>query len=502
MDLKNKNIVFIILIVVFLINFRAGAQDIIINEIMSSNQETIKDEDSDFNDWLELKNVGEEELNLSGYYLSDKTDKLTSWQFDPNKDFIIPPGGYLLIWADEEPGEGKLHTNFKLSSSGEMIILTEPDGVSIVNQVKFPQIMTDVSFGRKLNKPSKWVYFISPTPERKNNLGISSYYWTEKIKFLAENKIIISLFLISFFIILVLLFSYYKTNKKLEFSKIKYKNLFEESPIGLMRCDIKGNILEVNKEMIELLGAPNKKEVKKFNLNNIEKIKDIWNNDFLSSKNEDIFEGNLEYTTNWGKKVFLKYKIEIILSKKNGSEIIIAANDISREKEIEKNLKYFSFHDELTNLYNRRYFENEIKRLDTKRKLPISIIIADLNGLKIINDSYGHKKGDEILIQASQILKESLREEDILARYGGDEFAVLLPNTTKETAEKINKRIKEKCKKINNNPIPISIALGEATKEKPEQDIKEILKKADDKMYKDKLSEEFARTPRGEIKAR
>ncbi|PUU89205.1 MAG: diguanylate cyclase and metal dependent phosphohydrolase [Halanaerobium sp.] len=140
--------------------------------------------------------------------------------------------------------------------------------------------------------------------------------------------------------------------------------------------------------------------------------------------------------------------------------------------------------------------------MDTKRKLPISIIIADLNGLKIINDSYGHKKGDEILIQASQILKESLREEDILARYGGDEFAVLLPNTTKETAEKINKRIKEKCKKINNNPIPISIALGEATKEKPEQDIKEILKKADDKMYKDKLSEEFARTPRGEIKAR
>ncbi|OEG62745.1 GGDEF domain-containing protein [Halanaerobium congolense] len=254
--------------------------------------------------------------------------------------------------------------------------------------------------------------------------------------------------------------------------------------------------------MIELLGAPNKKEVKKFNLNNVEKIKHIWNNDFLSSKNKDIFEGNLEYTTNWGKKVFLKYKIEIILSKKNGSEIIIAANDISREKEIEKNLKYFSFHDELTNLYNRRYFENEIKRLDTKRKLPISIIIADLNGLKIINDSYGHKKGDEILIQASQILKESLREEDILARYGGDEFAVLLPNTTKETAEKINKRIKEKCKKINNNPIPISIALGEATKEKPEQDIKEILKKADDKMYKDKLSEEFARTPRGEIKAR
>jgi len=267
LNLKNKNIVFIILIVVFLINFRAGAQDIIINEIMSSNQETIKDEDSDFNDWLELKNIGEEAVNLSGYYLTDNTDELTSWQFDLNKDFIIPPGGYLLIWADDEPDEGKLHTNFKLSSSGEMIILTEPDGVSIVNQVKFPQIMTDVSYGRKASKKSGWVYFIFPTPERKNNLGISSYYWTEKIKFLADNKLISSLFLISFLIILILLFSYYRTNKKLKFNKIKYKNLFEESPIGLMRCDMKGNILEVNRAMVKLLGAPNKEKIKEFNLN-------------------------------------------------------------------------------------------------------------------------------------------------------------------------------------------------------------------------------------------
>ncbi|RCW82529.1 PAS domain S-box-containing protein/diguanylate cyclase (GGDEF)-like protein [Halanaerobium sp. DL-01] len=487
MNLKNKDIVFIILIAIFLINFRAGAQDIIINEIMSSNQETIQDEDSDFNDWLELKNIGEEEINLSGYYLTDKKDELTRWQFDPNKDYIIHPGGYLLIWADEEPNEGKLHTNFKLSSSGEKIILTEPDGVSIANQVKFPQIMTDVSFGRKSTNPSKWVYFISPTPERKNNLGISSYYWTEKIKFLADNKIIVSLFLISFLIILILLFSYYKTNKKLEISKIKYKNLFEECPIGLIRCDIKGNILDANKEMVKLFGAADKEKIKEINLNNIEKFKDIWNNKFLSSKNEDIIEGDLEYTTNWGKKVFFKYKIAIILSKKKGSEIIIAVNDISREKEIEKDLKYFSFHDELTDLYNRRYFENEIKRLDAKRQLPISIIIADFNGLKIINDSYGHKKGDEILIQAAQILNESFREEDILARYGGDEFAVLLPNTTKEAVERIIKRIKEKCKNTNNDLI--SISLGSATKEKPEQDINEILKKADDNMYKNKLSE-------------
>jgi diguanylate cyclase (GGDEF)-like protein len=168
------------------------------------------------------------------------------------------------------------------------------------------------------------------------------------------------------------------------------------------------------------------------------------------------------------------------------TEVLTRAIDKNlNERKIEK----LSYYDSLTGLYNRRFFEEEMKRLNTTRNLPMSIIIADLNGLKIINDSYGHEKGDQILVQAAQILKSSLREEDILARYGGDEFAVLLPKTTKQAAERIEKRIKEKCKKTKNDLIPISIALGRATKEKPKQDIEEILKKADDTMYKNKLSE-------------
>ncbi len=155
----------------------------------------------------------------------------------------------------------------------------------------------------------------------------------------------------------------------------------------------------------------------------------------------------------------------------------------------EQKIEKLTYYDSLTGLYNRRFFEEEMKRLDTTRNLPFSILVADLNGLKIINDSYGHDKGDQILKKAAQILKESLREEDILARQGGDEFAVLLPNTTKEVSERIEKRIKEKSKKSSYDLIPISIALGRATKVKKEQNLTEILKKADDKMYKNKLSE-------------
>jgi diguanylate cyclase (GGDEF)-like protein/PAS domain S-box-containing protein len=484
-NLKNKNIILLILTIFLLISFKAVAQDIIINEVMSSNQENIQDGDFDFNDWFELKNVSEKKINLSGYYLSDNTDKPTSWQFDPDQDFIIPPGGYLLIWADDEPDEGKLHTNFKLSSSGEELVLTEPDGISIVDQVEFPQIMTDVSFGRKATDKSEWVYFIFPTPARKNNFGISSYYWTEKIKFLTDNLILSSLFLISFLIILILMFSYYRANNKLKYSKIKYKNLFEESPIGLMRCDMKGNILEVNKEMVKLLGAPNKEEIKEFNLNNIEPIKNIWNKKFLSSKNKDIIEGEFNYNTNWGRNVFLKYKIEVILSKKNESEIIIAVNDISREKEIEKELKYLSFHDEMTGLYNRRYFEIELERLNKSRNLPISIVIGDLDNLKFINDNFGHKMGDEYIKKAAEILKNNFRDGDIIARIGGDEFAVILPDTNSETALEISKRIKNDCKNCKDYK-KFGISIGHEVKNNQSEDLEEIFIKADENLYDDK----------------
>lgn len=352
-----------------------------------------------------------------------------------------------------------------------------------MDQIEFPQIMTDVSYGRKTNNKFEWVFFISPTPERKNNFGVSSYYWTEKLNFLKNNILISSFFLISFLIILILLISYYRAHNKLEVSKMKYKNLFEESPIGLIRCDRKGNILEVNKEMIKLLGASDENTVKDFNLNDIPKIKDIWNNQFLTSENE--IEGKLEYTTNWGKKVFFKYKVGTILFKKKDSEILIAVIDISREEKIERELKYLSFHDELTGLYNRRYFENELERLNQSRKLPISIIIGDLDNLKYINDNFGHKNGDDYIIKAAEIMKNNLREEDIIARIGGDEFAVILPDINSETSLDISKRIKDECKHYKDYK-KLGISIGHATKNDQSEDLGEIFIEADKKLYEDK----------------
>lgn len=152
-------------------------------------------------------------------------------------------------------------------------------------------------------------------------------------------------------------------------------------------------------------------------------------------------------------------------------------------------IKKLSYYDSLTDLYNRRFFEEELKRLDTARQLPISIIMADLNGLKIINDSYGHKMGDYILKRAAKLLKSSIRKEDILARQGGDEFAILLPQTDGEAAVKIIKRIKAKTGMIEGTSVPLSIALGKSTKFDKNEDIDETIKAADNQMYKNKLSE-------------
>jgi diguanylate cyclase (GGDEF)-like protein/putative nucleotidyltransferase with HDIG domain len=152
-------------------------------------------------------------------------------------------------------------------------------------------------------------------------------------------------------------------------------------------------------------------------------------------------------------------------------------------------IKELSYYDSLTGLYNRRFFEVEMERLDSQRQLPLSIIMADLNGLKIINDSYGHKKGDQMLNKAAEVLKSSLREEDILARQGGDEFIILLPQTDQNGTAKIIQRIKKKTAAVKNLELPLSIALGQATKTNSEEDIEEIIRQADNQMYENKLSE-------------
>jgi len=164
--------------------------------------------------------------------------------------------------------------------------------------------------------------------------------------------------------------------------------------------------------------------------------------------------------------------------------------DITERKQYEEKLIYLSLHDQLTGLYNRTFFVEEMHRLSKSRDFPITIISADIDGLKQINDLKGHAKGDEHLKGCAEVLSKSLRSSDILARIGGDEFVILLPRTDREAGESILVRIHNQVAKYNKKTpeMPLSLSLGLATADSNEIDLEEIYKQADRLMLKDKLT--------------
>jgi diguanylate cyclase (GGDEF)-like protein/PAS domain S-box-containing protein len=164
-------------------------------------------------------------------------------------------------------------------------------------------------------------------------------------------------------------------------------------------------------------------------------------------------------------------------------------DDITDRKRAEERLEQLSFHDSLTGLYNRSFFEEELLRLDRERLLPLSIILCDINGLKLINDTLGHRKGDELLARAAAILKQNSRSEDIVCRWAGDEFVILLPQADQIVANRICDRIRTACQETEIDSLPLSFSLGAATKEYADQDVEIVFKDADDVMYRNKLQD-------------
>ncbi|HBF38692.1 MAG TPA: sensor domain-containing diguanylate cyclase, partial [Firmicutes bacterium] len=168
---------------------------------------------------------------------------------------------------------------------------------------------------------------------------------------------------------------------------------------------------------------------------------------------------------------------------------VVTFFDITERQQSEHEIVYLSYHDQLTGLYNRRYFEQELKLLDAPRNYPLTIIFADMNGLKLVNDSLGHGTGDKLIQKVAEVLLKGCRKDDIVARFGGDEFIVLLPQTEPAEAEEIIKRIKNIALDEKVNSIDISISFGYETKYHQEESAQEILKRAEDYMYKNKLFE-------------
>jgi len=194
---------------------------------------------------------------------------------------------------------------------------------------------------------------------------------------------------------------------------------------------------------------------------------------------EEINVGEIISTPTWLRLVIISM----------GHDIAILAQDISERKKAEEQLLYISYHDHMTGLYNRRFFEEELKKIDIEDNLPLSIIMCDINGLKLVNDSFGHDAGDELLKSAAKIIKRACRKKDIIARLGGDEFVILLKNTTASESVRIANQIKEFASNERVANIELSISYGYDTKTDAEQSIVEIIANAENHMYRHKLYE-------------
>lgn len=164
--------------------------------------------------------------------------------------------------------------------------------------------------------------------------------------------------------------------------------------------------------------------------------------------------------------------------------VIAVVRDVTERVQEEEQLLYLSTHDGLTDLYNRTFFEGEVRRLESGRVAPISVIVMDVDDLKAINDTKGHAAGDQHLKRLAVVLRQAFRAEDVAARIGGDEICVLLPSLDADACARAVERLRDELERHNEiyRGTPISISIGCATAERPLA-LGTAIRAADRRMY-------------------
>ncbi len=167
--------------------------------------------------------------------------------------------------------------------------------------------------------------------------------------------------------------------------------------------------------------------------------------------------------------------------------VVMVFRDVRSEKAHQDEILFLSYHDALTGLYNRRFVETELKKLNVDKHVPVSVVMGDVNGLKITNDVFGHTTGDELLKAVSAVFKETCTPDDIVARWGGDEFLLILPNRKIEYAEKVVEDLKKNLLKRRVGALQLSVSLGCAERSSAAQEMEDVIRQAEEWMYHQKL---------------
>lgn len=293
-----------------------------------------------------------------------------------------------------------------------------------------------------------------------------------------------------------------KTNKELSYQKEVNYSTLKAIGEGVIAINERKNIRFINQAAEDILNISDeqkeniniKKDIKIFNKNQ----KNIFNSiveraykDAKLIKKEDLL---LE---NNNKKTPVDLTVSpVVLDDNKIIGVVIVITNISLKKEQEKRLKKLAATDRLTNIMNRRmgikYLEKQIERVK-REEIALTVCFIDINGLKVVNDRYGHKEGDRLLKEAANILTNTIRSSDAVARVGGDEFLIIFSACDKSCVRNIWSRVKKEIDKWNQNNkknYKMSLSKGFAKKYKDDgKSIEDLIEEADKKMYKDK--EEF-----------
>jgi diguanylate cyclase (GGDEF)-like protein/PAS domain S-box-containing protein len=288
-----------------------------------------------------------------------------------------------------------------------------------------------------------------------------------------------------------------RAKEKMSKERILFKTTLHSLGDAVISTNCNGNV-EIMNPMAEKLTGWTNKEAYGLAFDTVFNIINEFTREKCISPMKQVFESGgiveLESHTLLIKKNGEEIPIEdsaapIYGNKGNIAGVVIVFRDYTEKKEKQDRIEYLSYHDQLTGLYNRRFFEEELTRLDTERNLPFTLAMLDVNGLKLTNDAFGHLMGDELLKTVAEIIKKECSDDAIVARIGGDEFVLLLPKTDYNEAELLIKRIYHGIEYAKLGNIIISVSIGWETKVYKEQNLMDIFAKAEEHMYRKKLIE-------------
>jgi len=293
-----------------------------------------------------------------------------------------------------------------------------------------------------------------------------------------------------------------KAVKTSSINESRYREILDNIPDIVYTIDEKGRYSYLNKACAAVVSY-SQDEMLGQHFSKVVHPEDMQANLEFFKQMKSVCDVELRLVTKTGQIVYTEIHAKTSLNKKGRIlRTDAVCRDITWRRQLEEELirrhqelsdlhdqvKMLSIRDALTGLYNRRYFSEQLKRFYHPQFQPVSMIMMDVDGLKVVNDTLGHAQGDELLKAAAEVIKSSVRTSDIVARIGGDEFAVILPQTDKEKALEICRRINEVVQQYNQqvSPSGLSISVGLATSHREHPCLSETLKKADDEMYKDK----------------